>query len=578
MGRLSVVSKAGSRLPFLEWLPSYRKEWLRPDVVAGLTTAAVVIPKSMAYATIAGLPIEVGLYTAFVPLIIYAILGTSRPLSTTTTTTLAILTAAELGEIVPSGDVAALLQVTALLTLMVGVVLILASILRLGFVANFISEPVLIGFKAGIGIVIVVDQLPKILGIHFTKGPFLHNVQAIGQGLSHLSIATLAVGLLTMIGLAALEKFRPRWPAPLIVVAAGIAAVALFALQSHGIELVGAIPAGLPPVVVPDLALANQLWPGALGIALMSFTETAAVGRAFARVDEPTPRPNAELFATGMANAVGAFLGSMPAGGGMSQTAVNRMTGARTQIAGLVTATMTLMTMLLLAPLLGLMPHAVLAGIVIIYSIGLIKPADFRDILQIRRTEFIWAAAAFFGVMLLGTLRGILVAIIVSLVGLAQQTANPPVHVLGRKRGTNVFRPRSPEHPDDESFPGLLLLRLEGRVFFLNAERIAEKIRPLIAEAKPKVVVLDLGGVFDVEYSALKMLVEAQKRQREAGVAMWLADLTPEVYATIQRSPLAVALGGEGLLFNLEIAVDKYLALQGETARKLPPNPGVTHA
>jgi sulfate permease, SulP family len=572
------VSRAGSPLSFLEWLSDYRKEWVRPDVVAGLTTAAVVIPKSMAYATIAGLPIEVGLYTAFVPLIVYAILGTSRPLSVTTTTTIAILTAAELGEIVPNGDAAMLLQVTALLTLMVGGVLILASILRLGFVANFISEPVLIGFKAGIGVVIVVDQLPKILGIHFTKGPFLHNVQAIGLGFSHLSMATLAVGLLTMIGLAVMEKFRPRWPAPLIAVAAGIAAVALFGLQSHGIELVGAIPAGLPPVIVPNLALANQLWPGALGIALMSFTETAAVGRAFARSDEPTLRPNAELFATGMANAVGAFLGSMPAGGGMSQTAVNRMTGARTQVSGLVTAAMTLMTMLLLAPLLGLMPHAVLAGIVIVYSIGLIKPADFRDILQIRRTEFFWAAAAFLGVMLLGTLRGILVAIIVSLVALAQQTANPPVYVLGRKRGTNVFRPRSPEHADDESFPGLLLLRLEGRVFFLNAERIAEKIRPLLAEAKPRVVVLDLGGVFDVEYSALKMLMEAERRWREAGAALWLADLTPEVYATVQRSPLGEALGGEGLLFNLEIAVDKFLALQGEAARKLPPKTGGAHA
>jgi high affinity sulfate transporter 1 len=556
------MGRGVSRLPFLEWLSVYRKDWLRPDIVAGLTTAAVVIPKSMAYATIAGLPIQVGLYTAFVPLIIYAVLGTSRPLSATTTTTLAILTAAELGEIAPNGDAATLLHVAALLTLMVGVVLVLASVLRLGFVANFISEPVLIGFKAGIGIVIIVDQLPKILGIHFTKGTFLHNVQAIGLGLSHLSSATLVVGLATMIGLAAMERFRPRWPAPLIAVAAAIAAVALFALQSHGIELVGAIPAGLPPVAVPELALANQLWPGALGIALMSFTETAAVGRAFAKAGEPTPRPNAELFATGMANAVGAFLGSMPAGGGMSQTAVNRMTGARTQIAGLVTAAMTLMTMLLLAPLLGRMPHAVLAGIVIVYSIGLIKPADFRAMRRIRWTEFIWAVVALLSVMLLGTLRGILVAIIVSLIALAQQTANPPVHVLGRKRGTNVFRPRSPEQPDDEAFPGLLLLRLEGRVFFLNAERIAEKMRPLIAEAKPKVVVLDLSSVFDLEYSALKMLTEGEKRQREAGVSLWLAGLTPQVLAMVQRSPLGETLGRERLLFNVEIAVERYLAQQ----------------
>ena len=550
-----------ARLPLLDWLLEYRKEWLRHDLVAGLTTAAVVIPKAMAYASVAGLPIQVGLYTALVPMIIYGVLGTSRPLSVSTTTTLAILTGAELGEVVPEGQVAALLQATALLTVMVGVILILASVLRLGFVANFISEPVLVGFKAGIAVVIILDQLPKVLGIHFAKGSFLHNVGAIARGLSDVSIPTLAVGLLTVAGLAAIERLKPRWPAPLVVIAAAITGVGLLGWQRHGLELVGAIPTGLPAITVPDLGLTGQLWPGALGMALMSFTETAAAGRAFAKNDEPSLRPNAELFATGMANAVGAFWGSMPAGGGTSQTAVNRMTGARTQIAGIVTASMALMTVVLLSPLVGLMPQAVLAGVVIVYSIGLFHPADFRSILRVRRTEFIWAVAALLGVMLLGTLKGILVAIIFSIVALAQQTANPPVYALGRKPGTNVFRPRSPEHPDDESFPGLLLLRLEGRVFFLNAERIADKLRPLIAEARPKVVVLDLSGVFDLEYSALKMLIEGERRQREAGVMVWLAGLSPEVYAVVQRSPLGETLGPERLLFNLEIAVDRYRAM-----------------
>ena len=552
--------RAVAGVPLLEWLLEYRKEWFRHDLVAGLTTAAVVIPKAMAYATVAGLPIQVGLYTALVPPIAYAVLGTSRPLSVSTTTTLAILTGAELGEVVPGGQAASVLQATAVLTMLVGVMLMLASVLRLGFVANFISEPVLVGFKAGIAVVIILDQIPKVLGIHFAKGSFLHNVGAIVRGLPDVSIPTLVVGLLTMAGLVAIERLKPRWPAPLLVIAAAIAGVGLLGWQRHGIELVGAIPTGLPALTVPDLGLAGQLWPAALGMALMSFTETAAAGRAFARTDEPSLRPNAELFATGMANAAGAFWGSMPAGGGTSQTAVNRMTGARTQIAGLVTASMALMTMVLLSPLIGLMPQAVLAGVVIVYSIGLFHPADFRSILRVRRTEFIWAVAALLGVMLLGTLRGILVAIIFSLVALAQQTANPPVSVLGRKPGTNVFRPRSPEHMDDESFPGLLLLRLEGRVFFLNAERIAEKLRPLIAEARPKVVVLDLSGVFDLEYSALKMLAEGEKRQRDAGVMVWLTGLSPEVYAMVQRSPLGEVLGPERLFFNLEMAVDRYRA------------------
>jgi sulfate permease, SulP family len=546
------------RLPLFDWLPSYRKDWLRPDIVAGLTTAAVVVPKSMAYATIAGLPIQVGLYTAFVPLVIYAVLGTSRPLSVTTTTTLAILTGAALGAAVPTGDAAALLQASAILTLMVGAVLVLASLLRLGFVAYFISEPVLVGFKAGIGVVIIIDQLPKVLGIHFTKGTFLQNVQGIFLNLSHLSATTLAVGLTTIVGLTALEKWKPTWPAPLIGVAAAIAAVALFDLQHHGVELVGAIPAGLPAFQLPNFSLAGQLWPAAVGIALMSFTETAAVGQAFVKNNEPAPRPNAELFATGMANVVSAFWGAMPGGGGMSQTAVNRMTGARTQIAGLATAAATLLTMLFLAPVLGLMPHAVLAAIVIVYSVGLIKPAEFRNIVRIRKTEFFWAVAALVSVMLLGTLKGILVAIIVSLVALAQQSANPRVYALGRKRGTNVFRAASADS-DDESFPGLLIARVEGRVFFLNAERIAEKLRALINETKPRVVLLDLSAVFDLEYSALKMLIDAEKRHREAGVSLWLAGIPPDVYGVVQRSALGETLGRERLAHNLEIAVDRYL-------------------
>ncbi len=544
-----------------EWIGDYRREWIRPDVVAGLTTAAVVIPKAMAYATIAGLPVQVGLYTALVPIVIYAVLGTSRPLSVTTTTTLSILAAAALGEVAPGGDTASLTAACATLTLLVGAVLVVAAILRLGFVANFISEPVLVGFKAGIGLVIVLDQIPKLLNLHFPKGSFLHNLHAIVAGIPETSLPTLAVGAGTIALLVAMERRVPRLPAPLVAVAGGIAATSLLGLQALGVGTVGHVPTGLPSLVVPRPELIAGLWPAALGIALMSFTETIAAGRAFAEAGEPRPQANQELLATGLANAGGAFLGIMPAGGGTSQTAVNRLAGARTQLAALVTAAATVLTMVLLAPLIGLMPQATLAAVVIVYSIGLIQPAEFRTILGVRRTEFLWAVVAVVGVVLLGTLQGILVAIVVSLVALAHQMADPPVHVLGRKPGTNVFRPRSAEHPEDESFPGLLILRPEGRIFFANAERIGEKMRPLIEAATPKVVALDLSGVFDLEYTALKMLTEAEKQMRERGVAVWLVGLTPEVLAMVQRSPLGATLGRERMCFNLEQAIARYQAL-----------------
>jgi len=557
----------GFRIPVPEWMRAYQKDWIRLDVVAGLTAAAVVIPKAMAYATIAGLPVQVGLYTAFLPMVIYAVLGTSRPLSVSTTTTIAILSAAALGQVAPGGDAAALVTASATLALLVGVILVLASFLRLGFVANFISEPVLTGFKAGIGLVIVLDQIPKLLGIHFHKGSFFHNLASIAQGLPEASLVTVAVGALTIGMLVAIERFFPRAPAPLVAVAGAIAGVSLLGLQAHGVGTVGQVPTGLPSLTLPNLSLIGQLWPAAMGISLMSFTETIAAGRAFAQPGEPLLQPNRELLATGIANAGGALLGSMPAGGGTSQTAVNRFAGARTQIAGLVTAAATLLTMLLLAPFISLMPDATLAGVVIVYSVGLIKPGEFQAILEVRRTEFVWSLAALAGVVLLGTLQGILVAIVVSLVALAAQVADPPVHVLGRKPGTNVFRPRTPEHPEDETFPGLLLLRPEGRIFFANAERMAQKVRPLVETTKPKVVIFDLGGVFDLEYTALKALTEAEKRHREIGIMLWLVGLNPGVLEVVQHSPLGKILGRERMFFNLEQAVARF------QTSSTPPNP-----
>jgi len=548
----------GGLIPCIGWLRRYQKDWLRPDVIAGLTAAAVVIPKAMAYATIAGLPVQVGLYTAFLPMLIYAVLGTSRPLSVSTTTTIAILTGGLLGQVAPAGDPAALMSALATLTLLVGGILVLASCLRLGFVANFISEPVLIGFKAGIGLVIVVDQLPKILGIHIQKGGFVHNLASVVGGLPQTSLATLCVGAAMIAILVGIERFRPHSPAPLIAVTAGIAGMGLLGLQTLGVASVGQIPRGLPSLSWPDFSLIAELWPGALGIAVMSFTETIAAGRAFSASEEPPLRANQELLATGISNAGGALLGAMPAGGGTTQTAVNRLAGARTQLAEMVTAGAALVTMLLLSPLISLMPEATLGAVVIVYSVGLIKPAEFRAILKVRRMEFRWAIAALLGVVFLGTLKGILVAIVVSLVALVYQAANPPVHVLGRKPGTNVFRALSKEHPEDETFPGLLLLRLEGRIFFANAERVGDRMRPLVVDAKPKVVALDLSGVPDFEYTALKMMTEAEKRLRGRGTLLYLAGLNPEVLRIVRNSELGETLGRERMLFNLEQVVEKF--------------------
>ena len=376
------------------------KATLRFDVVAGLTAAAVVLPKAMAYATVAGLPVAVGLYTAFVPMAIYAFLGTSRVLSVSSTTTIAILTGTQLGLAVPDGDPAQLLTAAATLTALVGVILLLAALLRLGFVANFISTPVLTGFKAGIGLVIVLDQVPKLLGIHFSKQGFFLDVVTLVQHVPESSLMTLAVAGATLVVLIGMEYLWPHSPAPLVAVGGGIAASWFLGLNAQGVSTVGLIPQGLPSLTLPDIELIRQLLPGAIGIALMSFTESIAAGRAFAGHDDPPVKANRELVATGVANAAGALFGAMPAGGGTSQTAVVRAAGGRSQKASLVTSAAAVATMLLLAPLLGLLPNATLAAVVIVYSVGLIQPAEFSFIFKVRRMEFRWAIAACLGVLI----------------------------------------------------------------------------------------------------------------------------------------------------------------------------------
>jgi anti-anti-sigma factor len=360
--------------------------------------------------------------------------------------------------------------------------------------------------------------------------------------------------------LIGLDRVWPHSPAPLVAIAGGIAASWWLGLFDHGVSIIGEVPQGFPPPTLPDLALAQQLVPGALGIALMSFTETIAAGRAFAGRDDPPLSARRELIATGAANVGGALLGAMPAGGGTSQTAVVRAVGGRTQRTSLVTAGSAALVMLFLAPLLGLMPHATLAAVVIVYSVGLIQPAEFAAIRRVRTMEFRWALVACLGVLVFGTLQGIVVAIVASLLGLASQTARPPVYAIGRKRGADVLRPLSDEHPDDETFEGLLIARPEGRLFFVNAQSVADQINELVARHQPRVIALDLSRVPDIEYSALQMIVEGVERAPARGHELWLVGLNPGVLEVVRRSGLADRLGRERLLFNARTAIERFQA------------------
>jgi sulfate permease, SulP family len=541
-------------LPGALWLRTYRREWFRSDVVAGLTAAAVVIPKAMAIAVIAGLTVEVGLYTALAAMLVYPLLGSSRTLSVTSTSAIAMLTAAEVAALAVAEPTVGGPAIAVTLAMLVGGFLILARVLRLGFLANFISVPVLVGFQAGVGIVIIIGQLKSVLGVHVTShstvGTLLELPGLLPQ--THGLTALLAITCIAV--LVGLPRLLPQLSSSLVCVVLGIAASAVFGLEQLGVALVGAVPPGLPTLAMPDVSLIGQLWPAALGIALMSFTESVATARTFCVRDDPPVNANQELLAVGAANVASAFVGGMPAGGGASQTAVADAAGVRSQMAQWVNAAAVLITLLFLSRLIGLLPQAVLGALILLAAFHMIKLEDFRAIARVRRDEWAWAVVTLLGVVFIGTLQGILIAVLISLLTLMYQANHPPVYAMVWNREKSIFR-RAGEDASDETIPGLLIVRTEGRLTFANAANAGEKMQALVKEMQPQVIVLECSAIPDIEYTALTMLTDAEQKLREHGVTLWLAAVNPDLMKVLERSPLGATLGGDRVFFNLRAAL-----------------------
>ena len=299
----------------------------------------------------------------------------------------------------------------------------------------------------------------------------------------------------------------------------------------------------------------------------MSFTESIAAARSFRGHGDPMLDANQELFSLGIANIGGGFFQAYPAGGGTSQTAVNSKAGAKTQVAEMVTVGVVVLTLLFLAPVISLMPEATLGALVLVAAAGLINLDEFRAMARISREPLVWALLAFAGVIVLGTLEGILVAVIISMVTLLAHDERPPVYAMGRKPGSNVFRPLG-DHPDDEIFPGLLITRTESRLFFANGSWVIEKLWSLVQQAAPQVLVLDCDAIPDITYTALKSLTEFEEQLSEAGVSLWLAGLNSGPLNAVERSPLGVTLGHERIYYNLGQAVEAYTQRNSDGANK----------
>jgi high affinity sulfate transporter 1 len=498
----------------------FRAEWLKADIPAGVTTAAVVIPQAMAYATIAGLPVQVGLYTAIVPLLVYALVGTSRPLSVSTTSTIAALTAVAVVSAAPETTDDAI-RVVATLAVLTGAILLVAAVLKLGFLADFISLPVLAGFKAGTGLLIISGQLGKVLGTEQSGDNFF---QKTWSAITHVPDANGRTVLLASVTLAILVVIK-RWapsafPGALVAVAFGIVMSSVLDLEEKGVAVVGPVPAGLPGLELPDPGLLEALLPAAAGIALMSFVESIAAARAFVRPDDRPLDANRELIALGAANVGSGFSQGLPAGGGLSQTAVNDAAGARTPLAGGVTAGVALLTVLFLTGLFEALPQASLGAVVIVAAAGLVDLEAIRALGRIRGSAIVLASATVFGVLLLNVLDGVLIGVLLSMVGLISRLNHPDLVVVG-------------EGGDR------LVVRVLGPLYFANVGNANSRLLELVDSRadRPRTLVLDLVGVPDVDVTTLLKMVELERKLDERDIALRFDNVSPRVVELARRTP-----------------------------------------
>ncbi len=524
-------------LPIVPWLRGYDRAWLAKDVVGGLAAGAVVIPQAMAYATIAHLGVEVGLYTCMVPMLVYALLGGSRTLSVSTTSTVAILTGSTLlaaGVAAGSQDPARSL---ATLTLLVGLILVGARLLRLGGLIDNISEATLVGIKVGVGLTVAAGQLPKLLGVPGDPGAdnFFTELRGVFRQLDQVSWTTIAFSAGTLAVLLVLRRVAPQLPAPLLAVVGGILLVAFGSIDEHGVAVIDHVPSGLPTPIAPTFSHVEALLPGAFAIAIMVFLETAAVARSVRRPTEPAIDNDHELVSAGLSCGLGAFFRAMPSAGGFSQTAINQNAGARTQLSELVTVVLAVASALFLGGVLSDLPEATLGCLVMVAVLGLIEPAELVRFWQLSRIEF-WVMAVTAGSgLVFGLLTAVLVGVVLTLLLVLIELDRIDVTEL---QPTLDDRDMEPAGSRTHEVPGLLVLRVDGPLYTANVRSTNRKIAAAVA-ARPgtSVVVVDTSAMAKVTLAVVDEMPELERDLSDLGATLWIAALTPDVLRLARQTP-----------------------------------------
>jgi high affinity sulfate transporter 1 len=525
------ASVAQRLFPILRWLPAYRREWLLPDALAGLAVWAVMVPESMAYAGIVGVPPIMGLYTIVPPLIAYALLGTSRLLVVGPDTATGLISALTVGAIAIQGT-AEFNTLTSTIATLIGAFFLLFGILRMGWVAEFIPTPVMRGFIEGLVCVTIVGQVPHLLGIEGASGNFFTKLWLVLQHLPDASLLPVLIGLLSLAAMQSLRHLAPRVPAAFVVAAAATILVGLLGGEAAGVSVVGELPSGLPHLVLPSLdpAILRELLPGALAIVLVGYAEALGGAKAAAMQGGGDIDPNQELIAHGPANILSGLFGGFLVVGSLSKTSVAMAAGARTQLTNLVAAVFCFLTLVLLTPLFRGMPHPTLAAIVIAAMLHLSKPGYLRDLLARTRLEFALAAIVIAGELTLGVPHGIALGVALSLLMLIYRTSHPEGAVLGQLPGTEAYRDVR-RHPEARTFPGLLIWRVGGDLFFASIGHLVAGLNAALAAARPpaKHVLVDADSLNFIDASACDALLSSIKQLQSQGITIAFARVRDEV-------------------------------------------------
>jgi sulfate permease, SulP family len=549
----------------------YRRSWLRGDLIAGVTVAAYLVPQVMAYAAVAGLPPVTGLWAALPSLVVYALLGSSSSLSMGPEATTALMTAIAIGPLA-AGDPARYAHLAAALALLVGLMAVVAGLLRLGFVADLLSRPVLVGYMAGVALIMIADQLRRVTAVPVTGEAFFAQVGSFVRGIGRIQPATVVVAAAVLALLLLLRWRWPHAPGPLLAVLGATAVTALFDLASHGVSVVGPIPARLPVPGLPDVgasALRELVLP-AFTVLIVGFSDDVLTARSFARRGE-TIKANREFLALGVANAGSGLLRGFPVSSSASRTAIAVATSARTQLYSLAAAATVVGALLFARPVLARFPTAALGAIVIYAALRLIDVTAFRRLLAFRRTELAIALATCLGVLAFNILYGVLVAIGLSVADLLIRVARPHDAILGVVPGLAGMHDVD-DYPEAQTIPGLVVYRYDAPLFFANAEDFRRRALAAAGQQQSPLswFVLNVEANVEVDYTALEAVDAVREQITRDGAVFALARVKQDLLARLQAFGLAGKIGEDRLFPTLPTAVAAYQ----EWTQQQDPRPG----